>query len=155
MLQLGRRGEGWVALQAVFGLGYVVAPAVGPEWPFWLRLIAAPVGLLIFITGVVFGGYGLAGLGSSLSPFPRPKDDSHLVTAGIYGCVRHPVYGGLTMGAFGLALMLGSTSRLLAALALFGFFNLKASVEERWLNERYPGYAEYQRTVRRLLPGLW
>jgi protein-S-isoprenylcysteine O-methyltransferase Ste14 len=113
------------------------------------------VGLPVLTVGLIFVGYGVAALGKSLSPFPRPTTEGTLVTEGIYGCVRHPIYGGLSMAALGFALLSGSLGRVLMALALFGFFAAKSGVEEAWLVERYPDYPSYQARVRRMLPGIW
>jgi len=40
-------------------------------------------------------------------------------------------------------------------LVALGFFDLKSRREERWLEERYPGYAAYRARTRRLIPGLY
>jgi protein-S-isoprenylcysteine O-methyltransferase Ste14 len=154
MVLMGGRGEGWVIAQGVLFLAYLFAPAF-VSWPWPLRLAAAVVGLPVLVVGAVFLGYGLAGLGPALSPFPKPKADGKLVTDGIYGCVRHPIYGGLVMVAIGFALITGSIGRIVLAGALLGFFAAKSDVEERWLRQRYPDYADYQKRVRRMLPGLW
>lgn len=148
------RGEGWVVAQGALLLAYLVVPSLG-VWPWPVRLLASLVGVPLLVVGAVFVGYGLTGLGRSLSPFPKPKEDGNLVTDGIYGCVRHPIYGGLVMAAVGFALITGSIGRLLLAALLLGFFAAKSDVEERWLRERYPDYADYQARVRRMLPGIW
>lgn len=143
-----------MAAQAVLFAGYLLAPRLG-GWNWPLRLLGWVVGLPLLITGLVFAGYGLAGLGPALSPFPRPKSGGALVTGGIYGCVRHPIYGGVVMAALGFALLSGSLGRMLMALALLGFFAGKSGKEEEWLVEQYPDYPSYQATVRRMLPGIW
>ncbi|MCS6802053.1 MAG: isoprenylcysteine carboxylmethyltransferase family protein [Chloroflexota bacterium] len=148
------RGEGWVAAQALLFLVYLVAPPLF-QWPWPLRLLGAVVGIPLLLIGAIFAGFGVTTLGRALSPFPKPKDDGVLITEGIYGCVRHPIYGGLTMAAVGFALLTGSLGRLAAALLLFAFFAAKSEVEERWLRARYPAYAAYRARVRRMLPGLW
>jgi protein-S-isoprenylcysteine O-methyltransferase Ste14 len=43
----------------------------------------------------------------------------------------------------------------IATAALLVFFDLKARREERWLEEAYPGYGDYRRRVRKLVPFLY
>ncbi|GIW11283.1 MAG: hypothetical protein KatS3mg061_2340 [Dehalococcoidia bacterium] len=149
------RGEAWVLAQGGLLVGYLLAPRLGGRWPWPLRLVGLALGLPLLATGLTFLGFGLVALRGSLTPFPRPRPGAPLVTSGIYGCVRHPIYGGIVMAAVGAALALGSLSRLLLALVLLGFFGAKSEVEERWLLAQHPEYAAYRARVRRMLPGLW
>src|SRR4051812_30044565 len=98
-MKLGPRGEGWVGAQSLLILLFLVAPGLRSDWSPALRVLGAIVGLPLLITGGVFGWYGVKTLGSSLTPFPRPKADSELITGGIYACVRHPIYTGLIASA--------------------------------------------------------
>ena len=151
---MNTRGEAWVLVQGLLFLAYLFTPRVA-SWGWPIRVLGWAVGLPVLTVGLIFVGYGVAALGKSLSPFPRPTTEGTLVTEGIYGCVRHPIYGGLSMAALGFALLSGSLGRVLMALALFGFFAAKSGVEEAWLVERYPDYPSYQARVRRILPGIW
>lgn len=53
--------------------------------------------------------------------------------------MRHPIYSGLTLAAAGWSLMWSSVAALFAALALLGFFDVKARREERWLEAQFTG----------------
>ena len=44
---------------------------------------------------------------------------------------------------------------LLVAAMLIPFFHAKARREERWLREKFPEYAEYERRVRRFIPWIY
>ncbi len=137
-------GVGWVAGQLVLIAALVVAAAVGPRWPS--NPVSLPLGVVfVALAAVLFLG-GLVGLGSSLTPFPRPRGP--LVDTGAFGLVRHPLYGGVLLGVVGLALL---TRPLVLAVAPLGlvFLILKSRHEERLLLERVPEYAEYCRRVRR------
>ncbi len=115
-----------------------------------LRLAGIPVAL---------AGLGLAvwagrTLGSSLTPYPRPRRDGELVTGGPYRLARHPIYGGGLLLFLGYGL-LASVPATAGALVLGGLWWAKSGVEERHLAARFDGYAEYRRRVRgRLLPLL-
>ena len=49
----------------------------------------------------------------------------------------------------------GSWPGLVASSALTLLLRAKAIREERWLRERYPDYRNYERHVKRFVPGLW
>ncbi|MCS7002139.1 MAG: isoprenylcysteine carboxylmethyltransferase family protein [Dehalococcoidia bacterium] len=152
----GARGEWWVVGQIGVFLAWLAAPRLTPRWPWWLRVVAGLLGALIAAIGAVFAGNGVARLGRDLTPLPKPNDGARLRTDGIYGCVRHPIYGGVSMLAIGVGLMSGSLGRTLLGLGALVFFDQKARAEERWLRQAFPTeYPAYQAKVRRLLPGLW
>ena len=106
--------------------------------------------------GLAFLVAGATALGGSLSPFPVPSKAGHaLKTDGVFAQVRHPMYTGLLLSSFGLSLASGSFARLLFTAALGWVLNTKADVEERSLQELYPGeYARYKADVPRLVPNV-
>ena len=50
------------------------------------------VGFLIIIIAFIILLVAIKDLGRNLSPFPRPINNSNLVTKGIYRFTRHPMY---------------------------------------------------------------
>jgi protein-S-isoprenylcysteine O-methyltransferase Ste14 len=94
-------------------------------------------------------------LGRGLTPLPYPKDGAGLVQTGPFALIRHPIYGGGLMLALGFALMIQSWLTLGYAAVLFAFLDGKSRREERWLAEKYPEYASYQRRVRKLIPFVY
>jgi protein-S-isoprenylcysteine O-methyltransferase Ste14 len=98
---------------------------------------------------------GLAALrmhGRKLTPLPEPNPALGLQRTGVYAVIRHPMYTGLLLSAFGLAILAQKPLAIAAAGALTAFFNLKAREEERRLRRCYPDYADYQRATGRFLP---
>jgi protein-S-isoprenylcysteine O-methyltransferase Ste14 len=94
-------------------------------------------------------------LSSSATPFPKPLPGAQLVDTGLYGVVRHPIYGALIAGSLGLSLARGSMMGLLLSGVLLGFFILKARHEESMLLVAYSHYGDYmQRVPKRFLPFL-
>src|SRR6266568_4067770 len=79
----------------------------------------------------------------------------HLRQGGIFGLVRHPVYGGVIL--IGLGWSLADAPLGLVPTALLAvLFDLKARREEAWLIERFPEYAAYRaRAPRRFVPWLY
>lgn len=135
-----------LAVVGVLGRGGWTGPA-GP--------VAVVLGLVLLVAGLVLAGLGLAGLGSALTAVPAPLADRTLRTRGVYGVVRHPVYGGLVLAALGFAL-LTTPWALVPAAVLAVVLDLKRRVEEDFLASTYPGYDDYRRAVpRALVPGVW
>ncbi|MFO7170839.1 MAG: isoprenylcysteine carboxylmethyltransferase family protein [Chloroflexota bacterium] len=150
------RGEGWVVAQLALFAAIALAPRRVPglpEWPAELRGAASLAGGALMLLGAGAAGLGALQLGRSLTIFPRPKEDGALVQTGLYRVVRHPIYGGIVLGAIGFSLLRAGVPSLLLSLALWAFFELKARREEAWLAEQFPEYQEYMRRVRaRILP---
>ena len=151
---LGPRGEGYVAIQAVLLVAVAATMSLGPAWTGALRAIAAAGGLGLVLAGGWLAVRGARDLADNLTPFPRPNETNRLVETGSYGLVRHPIYGGLILGAVGLGLLAASPATLLAALALDVLFELKSRREEDWLLDRHPDYAAYRARTRRFIPWL-
>lgn len=148
------RGGWWVVAQA--GIGAAVIASVllfdntigaGP-WVVW-------VGVALLLAGLAQTTLGLLHLGVSLTPYPEPLELGDLVYGGVYRYVRHPVYGGITLGMVGLALYQRSWIGLVAAAGGGVFFWLKAGFEERRLLAKYPEYLDYRaRTRARIIPWI-
>jgi len=144
------RGAGWVAAQFALIAAVLALGAVPPRWPGWVQLLGVP----LLPAGGAAAVWAARTLGSSLTPFPRPRPEGELVETGPYRLVRHPIYGAgvLFFLGYGLWASVPATAGV-AVLALLWW--LKAGVEERHLTARFAGYEDYRRRVRRrLLPFL-
>lgn len=142
---------------------------------FSYLLVAVQLGLLLgvlYAPGVRTGGpqvllgnlMRLGGLGAaivalwqlraySLTALPEPVKGAKLLTAGLYGRVRHPVYSGLMLWAIGAVIIRPSTSRLVCCLALILLFWFKSQREERMLRGTFgTRYANYQSATPRFIP---
>ena len=150
---LGPRGVGWVLIQGV--LLVLVAAAgwsLGPDWSGPLRLAGIVVGIVLIAGGIVLAARGVVDLGGALTPLPMPRDGAELVVTGVYALVRHPIYGGLVLAAFGWAIVRASVVAVVLAAALAAFFRVKSAREEAWLEQRFPAYDAYRARTRRLIP---
>jgi protein-S-isoprenylcysteine O-methyltransferase Ste14 len=109
-------------------------------------------GLLLFAAGLAFAIWARVHIGRNWGTPMTQKDDPELVTSGPYRLVRHPIYSGILVAGIGTALALSWF--WLAAFALAGiYFVYSATVEERYLDERFPGsYAAYRRSTKMLVP---
>lgn len=82
--------------------------------------------------------------------------EQELVSTGLYGLVRHPMYFGALIMGVGVPLALGSYWGLV--LMIPGVFVLAFRIldEEQMLNQELRGYGDYAQKVRhRLVPGVW
>jgi protein-S-isoprenylcysteine O-methyltransferase Ste14 len=155
MPSLGPRGEGWVLIQGV--LLVLVAAAgwsLGPDWSGPVRLAGVVVGIALIASGILLAVRGVTDLGRAMTPLPRPREGAELVETGAYALVRHPIYAGLILAAFGWAIVQASIVAVILAAALAAFLRLKSTREERWLEMRYPGYAAYRTRTRRFIPWI-
>lgn len=155
---MGKRGEGYVLIQFLLGGLIVWMPnevAFGEMWGRPLSTVAIVIGLVLIVLGVLLALIGGIHLGENLTAVPHPKEDSQLVQRGVYGVVRHPIYSGLIIGAFGWGFLHTSLLTLLLAGVLFLFFDIKARREEQWLREKFEAYGRYQKRVKKLIPYLY
>jgi len=93
-----------------------------------------------------------------LSPLVRIQTErkQRVVTTGVYGFVRHPMYLGALLMFVGTPLLLGSAIGLVLAAAMTLLLGFRIVGEERLLADELEGYAEYRQQVRyRLLPFVW
>jgi protein-S-isoprenylcysteine O-methyltransferase Ste14 len=151
----GERGGWWVATQVVLlAVIFFLAPWTSRTGGSLARPLQY-LGVMSIVLGAAVIAAGFVSLGSSLTPYPRPRGDAVLITHGIYRFMRHPIYTGLILGTLGWTLAWISVPAAVGAIGLAVFFDRKAAREERWLNERYPDYAVYAARVRRFVPGVY
>ncbi len=121
--------------------------------PLFASLVLSALGCLAIL------GIGRAlmlsarGAGSSPSTENAQIDRDRpgaLVTGGIFGRSRNPVYLGLALLAFGVFLVLGPLVLLLLAIVFLVYFQVLIRRGERFLAEHYGNaYREYARSVGR------
>jgi protein-S-isoprenylcysteine O-methyltransferase Ste14 len=128
-----------------------IANAEVAAWTGPIRIVTSAVALALMAAGLIQAWRGSRDLGSNLTPLPRPGEGAGLVETGIYGRVRHPIYGGLILLGVGWALLAASPLALALAALLIPFFWLKSTLEEGWLEERFPTYPDYRRRTRRFI----
>jgi protein-S-isoprenylcysteine O-methyltransferase Ste14 len=153
---MGKKGEYLVLIQFLLVTVFValpVYPSISGTELFkaiaiirWTFLILFTGCALIFVT---CGSYTIR---YYLTPLPYPVRHNQLVTTGIYGVVRHPLYSGLFFAASGWTLFSMSLSHFLLTVCGAIFFSYKSSLEEQWLKERHPEYAAYALRVKKFIP---
>ena len=111
-----------------------------------LLIAIVGVGILLLIVSILQLGT------RSYSPSTRPRPSNVFVRRGIYRYLRHPIYTGVLI--LSLAFFLSRPTLVVGIAYLFLAFvtNVRAGIEEKMLEERYPEYAEYRRGTKRYVP---
>jgi protein-S-isoprenylcysteine O-methyltransferase Ste14 len=82
--------------------------------------------------------------------------DQPVISTGLYGLVRHPMYAGALIMMVGMPLALDSYWGLLTVLPGLAVLAFRIVDEEKMLRQELAGYDEYAHTVHyRLVPGVW
>ena len=106
------------------------------------------MGILIIIIAFIIMLVAIKDLGRNLSPFPRPINNSNLVTTGIYRFTRHPMYYSLIFISLGLFIINLSIYYLFLSISLSLIIKFKISLEEQYLNNKFKNYLLYKNEVK-------
>ena len=147
------RGYFYVAVQFLLIALLFTAPRQADPYGAISDLIGI-VGVAVIALGAVILVTSFVRLGRSLTANPVPKDDGVLVTSGLYGRVRHPIYFGLLVLALGVVLDAGWWPQIIIALMLYFLLNIKAQFEEDLLRKKYPEYKAYALKTPRFFPRI-
>jgi len=106
------------------------------------------VGFLIIIIALIILLVAIKDLGRNLSPFPRPLNNSNLVTTGIYRFMRHPMYYCLIFISFGVFITKLSIYYLFLTTSLILIIKFKIALEEQYLKNKFNNYLLYKNEVK-------
>jgi protein-S-isoprenylcysteine O-methyltransferase Ste14 len=81
--------------------------------------------------------------------------DKRIVTAGIYGRIRHPLYTAGFMLTGGAALMLCCVVSWFFTLLCWAAIIVRTLREESLLKRNMDGYVDYMRRTKRYIPGIF
>lgn len=119
--------------------------------PRYLTIVAIPLYILsmaIYVACFVSNPY--------LSRTVRTYEKQSVVSGGIYGVIRHPMYLATSLLYLSVVLILDSLIALLFFHLLLPILYKRIVLEEEFLSEGLPGYEEYKSKVRyRLIPYIW
>ena len=139
----------------VFMAGFVLA---GLDFRFGWSQVPLPVVIAASLTFLI--GYGLYAEvmreNAYLSRTVKVEEGQTVISTGLYGIVRHPMYLASVLMFLSIPLVMGSWYALIP----FAFYPLLMVVrildEEKLLTAELSGYEEYKRKVKfRLIPFIW
>lgn len=121
-----------------------------PVWLQTLGLIALLISLFFLYRAFTDNHY--------LSPLVRIQTDrkQEVVSTGVYGFVRHPMYLGAILMLLGAPMLLGSAWGIVLGLLMSLGTMGRILGEEKMLTEELEGYSDYRkRVLYRLIPHIW
>ncbi len=124
-----------------------------PAFPIWLKVLG---GILLLPALYLIERTTMQNTYLSTLVRIQSERKQHVISTGVYGFVRHPLYFGCTLMMIGGPLLLGSLCGLL--LTALGMLAIVVRIlgEERLLADELEGYAEYRQKVPyRLIPFIW
>jgi protein-S-isoprenylcysteine O-methyltransferase Ste14 len=110
--------------------------------------VLVALGLVISMIVTIQNGYAAANV--------KVESGQDLVSTGLYGLVRHPMYFGNVVLMIGIPLALGSYWGLLFVIPGLAVLATRILDEEKVLTQQLAGYRDYaQRVHYRLVPYVW
>ena len=139
----------------MFIVGFVLA---GLDFRFnWFRMpfILSIVGAVLFLISYVFYAEVLRE-NTYLSRTIEVQENQKVISTGLYGIVRHPMYSTTLLLFISMPLVLGSIVALPVFLLYPFIIAKRIKSEEKLLSEELAGYKEYTEKVKyRLIPLIW
>ena len=139
----------------MFLLGFVMAGLdfrfqwiVLPTWVSWAAAVAFLLSYLLFAEVLRENTY--------LSRTVEVQENQTVVDTGLYGIVRHPMYGATVILFLSMPLVLGSLISFVIFLIYPVIISKRIRNEEKVLEDGLAGYAEYKKKVKyKVIPFLW
>ena len=161
-MHAGPAAETRLTQRIVITAAFVLLPAMMVFSAFDHRFGWSPVP-----TAVSLLGDALVAIGLGISQFVviqnsyaaatiTVEEGQTLVSTGLYGMVRHPMYVGVAIMTAGIPVALGSWWGLFILVPCFAGLAVRILDEEKMLEHELAGYSAYTQKVRyRLVPYVW
>jgi protein-S-isoprenylcysteine O-methyltransferase Ste14 len=150
--RLGRFRTFNIFCVGMFAVGRFIIPISCPHQPqFDMGLSQWVIGGIIFLAGMAF-----LSAARYINPWPVIDQQYRLVTTGLFGVVRHPMYLGELHWTLGWSIMWGSVLGVAMVPVWWAALLFHSVLEEEHLDQRFgKEYTEYTERVRgRIFPGL-
>ena len=119
-----------------------------PDWVSWVFAAVFLLGYLLFAEVLRENVW--------LSRTVEVQENQTVVSTGLYGVVRHPMYFATVLLFLSMPLVLGSPFSFVIMMGYLPIIAKRIRGEEEVLEQGLRGYAEYKQRVKyRLFPGLW
>lgn len=118
--------------------------------------IRHPYGLLVSLLGLALAWAAIHQIGlGRFNIRPIPKENSVLITDGVYSYIRHPMYSSVLLSMSGIVIMYWHMANTVIYAALLINLLAKLHYEERLWLQRDPQYRSYCRRTKRLIPFIY
>ena len=145
---ISRSGIMFLAAFVLAGLNHHFGWTALPAWIVW-------AGVVIFLLAYCLFGEVLRE-NRYLSRTIEVREDQEVVSTGLYGVVRHPMYTATVLLFLAMPLVLGSWPSFIIMLAYIPIIVKRIRNEEQVLEGELKGYREYREKVKyRLIPHVW
>ena len=139
----------------LFILGFIVA---GLDFRFGWSYV--PTSVVIVASTVLLISYALYAEvmreNAYLSRTIEVQENQKVVSTGLYGIIRHPMYAVTIWLFLSTPIVLGSLWSLICFLPYIAVIAIRIKNEEAVLEKFLPGYTEYKKQVKyRLIPLIW
>ena len=120
-----------------------------PSWAGW-------VGVVVMIGAILVFWRAHADLGLNWSPSLEIREKHELITRGIYGVIRHPMYASQWLWVIAQALLLQNWLAGIVNLIIFiPFYFMRVKAEEALMLDSFgEQYREYMKKTRAVLPKI-
>lgn len=138
----------FVAMFVVAGLGYRFGWYMLPEWTLYPAAVLFVAGYALYAEVMRENVW--------LSRTIEVQQDQQVVSTGLYGIVRHPMYAATLLLFLSMPLVLGSPWAFLVMLLYVPIIALRIRNEEQVLEHDLKGYKEYKQKVQyKVIPYIW
>ena len=152
-----------MTLLTISTLGLGITPGIYAltGWPrfasYPITIVQVVAGVLVFLAALWLFWATHKAIGRYWSVTLEIKEKHELVTTGVYGQVRHPMYSAFFMWALAQALLLPNWIAGPAGLVGFGIlFFFRVGREEQMMREAFGAeYDAYVRRTKRIIPGIY
>lgn len=147
------KSRAYAAAQSLVFVLFALAVLVN-RGPWLIRTdgTARIAGTALGLAGLLLMVVAIVNLRRVIQIAPSPREGGHLVTSGVYGYFRHPIYTGIVLIVIGLFLRQPSVPVAVAAVVVIAFLAAKVRFEESLLLARYSDYAAYRTRSWGLVP---
>ena len=136
----------WFAIMPLDAMRYGWSPA----FPFWAR--ATGTLLLVLSSVILFEALRENTFAAPVVKIQKERGQ-HVISTGLYGIVRHPMYAGAVLLFVAGPLLLGSIFGLIMGLVLIVTIAVRSIGEEAMLKQEHEGYSDYMKKVKwRMIP---
>ena len=120
-----------------------------------LRLFLIILGLIMIVFGCIINILGRFNLGNNWANQVKIYNNQKLITRGVYGFIRHPLYASLILMFYGVCLVYPNYLAFLSNTLIFiPFMCYRAKQEEDLLSKIFKDYTKYKKEVGMFFPKI-